>query len=804
MTEPPEYSNEEWQQINSEFQRMKDDHYLDHAGAGLYSETQIKEISENLTKNFYSNPHTSKLTEDIVDQVRYRILRHFNTSSEQYEVIFTANATAALKTLGETFDFSYHGEAMENADIKIPGAFVYTIDNHVSVLGMREIVGTNHIRCIERSELLENVDRRKSSVTALFVPKNSSLLVFPGQSNFCGYKYPLELIEKIHRHGLWEHDGNHEHWETEWYIALDAACLAATTPIDLSKHKPDFVCVSFSKMFGYPTGLGCLLVSKRGAQVLKKKYFGGGTIKVALGTKNWHQKRDNLHESFEDGTISYLSIIALLTGFNTIERLIPSKSNFTTMQRISFHVFSLARYFYTEANKIKHSNGAHVVKFYNNTQYKSLKSQGGICAFILQNEDGSYVGYAEFNCIASLHKIHVRTGCFCNPGACQRYLELSDEIVLHNFEAGHICGDALDIVEGKPTGAVRASFGYMTRKKDIDALLNLIKTCFVNRKGIDNDNQKMISIYHDDYIQVKKDHIPIKLKSIHIYPIKSCGAFKTTKWPLTQRGLKYDREWLIVRDNGVALTQKQEPKMCLIKPIITDKYLILSFPERESIQIPLNYSINVKNLLNTSLCQSKVCNDNIQGVDCGDEIGEWLSDALNTDGLRLIRQHSSSKRFLKQPKSSSDTINNIKKEVALANKSQLLVLNSTSIKWLAHQVNDWHEIDFDDDQILENVIDRFRGNLIIETSHELEENKIIQLRTQNGLLLETDGPCTRCQMICIDQSSGEKTAEPLRTLIRALEGKMRFGVYFSQVSQMKSHLNEAVLDVNEILYAITQ
>lgn len=733
-------------------------------------------------------------------------MRHFNTSSEHYEVVFTSNATSALKTLAETFHFSYHGEAMENADIKIPGAFVYTIDNHVSVVGMREIVATNHIRCLERAELLENVDRRKSSVTALFVPKNSSLLVFPAQSNFCGYKYPLDLIEKVHRHGLWEHDGNHEHWETEWYIGLDAACMTGTSPIDLSKHNPDFVCVSFSKMFGYPTGLGCLLVSKRGEKVLKKKYFGGGTIKVALGTKNWHQKRDNLHEKFEDGTISYLSIISLLTGFNTIERLVPPMNNFTTMERISYHVFNLARYFYTEASKIKHSNGADVIEFFNSSGYVSHKKQGGICSFILLNDDGSYVGYAEFNCIAALHKIHVRTGCFCNPGACQRYLELSDEIVLHNFEAGHICGDALDLVDGKPTGAVRASFGYMTRKADIDAVLNLIRSCFVNRKGVEQEDHKQI--FHNEHktdhsnTGLKRELIPITLKAIHIYPIKSCGAFTVTHWPLTRRGLKYDREWLIVRDTGVALTQKQEPKMCLIKPIITDKNIILTFPDKAPINLPLIHKSNDMNILSSSLCQSKVCNDNIQGVDCGDAVAKWISNALNTDGLRLIRQHTAQKRYIKQKPQNGTDLSSIKKEVSLANKSQLLVLNATSIKWLANQVNDWHHLDFDSNTSLDSVIARFRGNLIIETDQELQENDFMQLRTQSGLLLETDGPCTRCQMICIDQSSGEKTAEPLRTLIRALEGKMRFGVYFSQVSQMKNY--QPYLDISEKLYAVPQ
>lgn len=365
----------------------------------------------------------------------HSILRHFNTDTQHYDVIFTANSTAALKALGETFDFNYHKEASENADIKILGSFVYTIDNHVSVLGMREVIQTTHIRCIERDELLANLD--DTEISPLFVSRNSSLVVFPAESNFCGFKYPLELIEKIQSRGLKERRGT-ETSQSDWYVGLDAACFAATNALDLSRHSADYVCVSFYKMFGYPTGLGCLLVSKRGENLLKKKYYGGGTIKVALGSKNWHQKRDNnLHERFEDGTIPYLAIVSVLTGFKTLERLVPPLNGFSTMQRISNHTFQLAKYFYITASQLKYASGENAIVFYSSTNYASVKSQGGIVAFLLKNEDGSFVGYSEFSCIASLHKFHIRTGCFCNPGACQRYLNMTDEMVLYNYEAGN-------------------------------------------------------------------------------------------------------------------------------------------------------------------------------------------------------------------------------------------------------------------------------------------------------------------------------------------------------------------------------
>lgn len=153
-------------------------------------------------------------------------------------------------------------------------------------------------------------------------------------------------------------------------------------------------------------------------------------------------------------------------------------------------------------------------------------------------------------------------------------------------------------------------------------------------------------------IQLTKNSHPVakvKLKQICVFPIKSCGPYKvSTKWLLTTRGLKFDREWMIVRHNGVALTQKTETKLCLITPNINiaDGWLELSFPYMQSVKVPL---ICTEENTRTSgtLCQSKVCGDRVEGIDCGDEVAFWLSDALCTDGLRLIRQSQLDKRKFK-------------------------------------------------------------------------------------------------------------------------------------------------------------
>ena len=360
-----------------------DGHYLDNAGTTLYSLQQIKDIFENLTQNQYCNPHTSKNTEDLVDQVRYKILQSFNTNPDEYSVVFTFGATASLKLVAECFLFHAKSDDGER------GQFRYLQDSHTSVLGMREIVSTTDINVITRAQLL---GLPKIEVTNMppGCCKTNSLIVFPAQCNFNGYKYPLNLIDSIHNNSLNKH--------TNWYVCLDAASFVSTNYLDLQQYKPDFVCLSFYKIFGYPTGVGALLVRKSAEQVLQKKYYGGGTVKIALSTLNWHRKRDRVFEKFEDGTISFLSIIALLQGYKTLERLVPASDNkCLSMMRISRHCFNLAKYFYDSTKDLAHSNKQILFRFYHDTTFDCCTNQGGIINFNVLKCDGTFVGFAEVN-----------------------------------------------------------------------------------------------------------------------------------------------------------------------------------------------------------------------------------------------------------------------------------------------------------------------------------------------------------------------------------------------------------------------
>lgn len=191
-----------------------------------------------------------------------RLLEHFNTSQEEYTLIFTANCTAALKTIAECFSFSQPlrdgdeaNEALSQMKNSQSGCFCYLLDNHTSVQGMRECLHdrTSAILCLPESELY-NKDVSKSFILAQQNSYNAGncLFVYPAQSNFSGRKYPLSWIEAIRNQEL----GFQNQFTGNWFTVLDAAALVSTSPLDLGVHKPDFVTLSFYKMFGFPTGLG--------------------------------------------------------------------------------------------------------------------------------------------------------------------------------------------------------------------------------------------------------------------------------------------------------------------------------------------------------------------------------------------------------------------------------------------------------------------------------------------------------------------------------------------------------------------
>lgn len=240
---------------NGEFAHLSDQVYLDFAANSIYMASLVQEYTNKLIKNepisLFSNPHSHSqsgiYTNLYVDTTRQKVLNMLNSNQNEYDVVFVMNATQGLKLLAESFNFDLD----EQTEIGESSNFAYLNDNHTSVIGMREIVWKNspdtNIYCVNEKEDLSLSARFISTPyennTNLTKPtKKNSLFVFPAQSNFNGRKYDLNLIEKIKQNNL---DSSIP--KGNWFVCLDTASYACTSRLDLAKHKPDFLVLSFIK-----------------------------------------------------------------------------------------------------------------------------------------------------------------------------------------------------------------------------------------------------------------------------------------------------------------------------------------------------------------------------------------------------------------------------------------------------------------------------------------------------------------------------------------------------------------------------
>ncbi|XAR53535.1 Molybdenum cofactor sulfurtransferase [Bertholletia excelsa] len=216
------------------------------------------------------------------------------------------------------------------------------------------------------------------------------------------------------------------------------------------------------------------------------------------------------------------------------------------MPAISRHTLSLATYVRNSLLKLRHENGEHACTLYGHNKSEVLYDEWGpTVSFNLKRPDGSWFGYREIEKLASLSGIQLRTGCFCNPGACAKYLGLSHSDLLANIEAGHICWDDHDIVNGKPTGAVRVSFGYMSTFEDAKNFIKFIARSFVS---VCTQSEHLYlsrtSARHFSTEGHKRATARYKLQSITVYPIKSCAGYTVDRWPLGRTGpSNWEEDW---------------------------------------------------------------------------------------------------------------------------------------------------------------------------------------------------------------------------------------------------------------------
>ncbi|KAF3438269.1 hypothetical protein FNV43_RR21030 [Rhamnella rubrinervis] len=757
----------------TEFKRLDGLIYLDHAGATLYSEYQMEAIFKDLTTTVYANPHsqsdTSSATSDIIRQARQQVLDYFKASPKEYTCIFTSGATSALKLVGEAFPWSSQS------------CFMYTMENHNSVLGIREyaldkgatalavdVEETVHEKVSRGSAASirvsgHQVQRRNEAKSLENEPTGDehNLFAFPSECNFSGLRFNLDMVKIIKEDSKRILEGS-PFCNRQWMVLIDAAKGCATEPPDLSQCPADFVVISFYKLFGYPTGLGALVARNDAAKLLKKTYFSGGTVAASIADIDFVQRRRTVEELFEDGTTSFLSIASIIHGFKVLNSL--------TMAAISQHTTSLSLYVRKMLLSLRHKNGARVCTIYGSQVSKvSYCEFGPVVSFNMARPDGSWHGYREVEKLASLSGIQLRTGCFCNPGACAKYLGLSHLDLLSNIEAGHVCWDDNDILNGKPTGAVRVSFGYMSTYEDAKSFVDFVRRSFVDLPDWSINGCRLKQGY-----ETRHSAASFYLKYIIIYPIKSCGGFSVESWLLSTTGLLHDREWVLTSLSGEILTQKKVPEMCSISTFIdlNEGILFIESPrckDRLPINLVLDSCYSEKEEINAHGHRYEVQRYN-------DEVNAWFSNAIGRPCI-LSRCFSSHYGCLNKS-SSTGTCRDAQGILNFVNEAQLLLISEDSVADLNNRLSKNVKKGAQGAPVQVNSM-RFRPNIVISGGEPYAEDGWRNIKIGNNYFTSLGG-CNRCQMINIfyDGGQAQKSNEPLATLAsyRRAKGKILFGI----------------------------
>jgi len=405
--------------------------YLDYAGAALYPASIVKRDAQRLQQRVYGNPHSenapSRASTSMLEDARAQTLRFFGADPREYDVVFTANASGAIRILAEAFPFG------------VGSRLVLTADNHNSVNGLRvpALDKGADVQYIPLESDLRAANPR-SWLRRAIAP---SLFAYPAQSNFSGVRHPLHWVKAARSQG--------------YHVLLDAAAFASSSPLSLADVPADFVAISYYKLFGYPTGVGALLTRRDALAALRRRYFAGGTVEFVSVQNDRFLPRSGA-TAFEDGTPPFLSMPAVCDGLHWLTRV--------GMEKIQQHVRELTAALLDRLTSL----GARV-RVYGPV---GVQDRGGIVAFNLCAE-GRVIDYEIVEAAARERGIAIRGGCFCNPGAAEHAFGFRADRARECMRAPFSIPRFRACMDGAPVGAVRASIGVATSEEDLDRLVDL-------------------------------------------------------------------------------------------------------------------------------------------------------------------------------------------------------------------------------------------------------------------------------------------------------------------------------------------
>lgn len=254
---------------------------------------------------------------------------------------------------------------------------------------------------------------------------------------------------------------------------------------------------------------------------------------------------------------------------------------------------------------------------------------------------------------------------------------------------------------------------------------------------------------------------------LFVYPIKSCAGVELPEALLTETGLEFDRAWMVVDAEGEFVSQRELPRMALIRPQMKHSEMVLRAPGMLALHIAFD---RVEQPVRV-----RVWNDEVAAYDMGDIAAQWFSDFLSQPGrpqnLRLVRFDPEHKRL-----SSLRWTGGIEAQNQFADGYPLLVASEGSLAELnARLAAQGHAA---------VGIERFRPNIVLAglEAHDEDRVELLHVRTGEGeARLQPVKPCTRCPIPDIDPATAESSPEVGDTLrtYRAdprVDGAITFGM----------------------------
>lgn len=232
---------------------------------------------------------------------------------------------------------------------------------------------------------------------------------------------------------------------------------------------------------------------------------------------------------------------------------------------------------------------------------------------------------------------------------------------------------------------------------------------------------------------------PVRIASLHVYPVKSCHRIDLAEATLGARGLERDREWMVVTPEGRFLTQRTHPALARVRPTLEDGQLVLRHPTLSPLALPAAGDAR------WPLRQVRIFDDEVQARVADDVAGDWISAAAGVPA-QLVRADAAT---LRQP--ATKWRGGHQAPVNFPDGFPLLVCNAASLADLGARM------------ATPVPMTRFRPNLVLEGLAPWQEDEIEELRF-GSVVLRLVKPCTRCSTTTVDQESGITSGDPVSVL----------------------------------------